>query len=264
MLYRNKKGMVFMRKEDMTWKPMGGDYMDRPRAEALKMTDEYFEKLHKRYKQVDASAEGLGKKIDNWLKKGERQDSQWLVDAVLSDEYIEMCHLSYDFFCFGVVTQISCIEKNFEQPQLWFQLKSVGEANELMQVLTFYLRRIEFDFEEEYLTGLMEFISENNITYICMGEAIAYFRILQKLKVSIELFRLYIKYGRKKEGILFLFYMARKLECDEEVLLKFCVELIEIGENYWILNLLSLIENPSEKVRQLQERIKEQETNGSS
>ena len=58
--------------------------------------------------------------------------------------------------------------------------------------------------------------------------------------------------------------MARKLECDEEVLLKFCVELIEIGENYWILNLLSLIENPSEKVRQLQERIKEQETNGSS
>ena len=72
MLYRNKKGMVFMRKEDMTWKPMGGDYMDRPRAEALKMTDEYFEKLHKRYKQVDASAEGLGKKNRQLAKKGRK------------------------------------------------------------------------------------------------------------------------------------------------------------------------------------------------
>ena len=86
--------------------------------------------------------------------------------------------------------------------------------------------------------------------------------ILQKVKVSIGVFRLYVKSGRKKDGILFLFYMARKLECDEEILLKFCVELIEIGENHWILNLLSLIENPSEKVKQLQERIKEQETNG--
>ena len=28
MLYRNKKGMVFMRKEDMTWKPMGGGKKD--------------------------------------------------------------------------------------------------------------------------------------------------------------------------------------------------------------------------------------------
>ena len=251
-----------MRKEDMIWKPMGGDYLDLPKAEALKKTDEYFEKLHERYETIEASAKGLGKRIDNWIKKEGEWESQWLVDAVLSDEYIEMCNLSYDFFCFGVVAQISCIEKNFEQPQLWFQVKSIGEANELTQVLSFYLRRIEFDFEEEYLIGLMDFISENNITYICMGEMLEYFRILQKVKVSIGVFRLYVKSGRKKDGILFLFYMARKLECDEEILLKFCVELIEIGENHWILNLLSLIENPSEKVKQLQERIKEQETNG--
>lgn len=253
--------MVCMRKEDMIWKPIGGDYMDLPKAEALKMTDLYFEKLQERYKKINASAESLGRRLDNWLMEEEKKESQWIIDAVLSDEYIEMCNLSYEFFCFGVAAQISCIEKNFEQPQLWFQVKSIEETNELMQVLTFYLRRIEFDFEEEYLIGLMDFISENNITYICMGEMIQYFRILQKEKVSIVLFRLYVKYGRKKDGILFLFYMARKLECEEEILLKFCVELIEIGENQWIFNLLSLIENPSDKVIQLQERIREQETN---
>lgn len=241
-------------KEYILWNPMR-KYQGKTKEQILQETDLYMEELLKGYECWEELLKKYADRIDRKLAAHAKASE--LVQTVLEPDFQTCCRVEYLFSCFSVAAQIGKIEEENGLISNTNQCGSMEEVCVHMQEMVFGLRRIEFGWEEEEVLPFLEKALEWQLSYVFLGEIICQRTITDKIRTTERLAGFWEKYGRHKEVILLLFYVANRLENMEEAVLTFVNVLLESGDLYWGNELLQKIKDPSPEVRELQKMLLE-------
>lgn len=238
----------------IVWNPMR-NYSHYSRTEILQATEEYMAELLKGYERWGELLEKYETAVNKMLR--ERKTASEIVKLVQEEDFQTCTRVEYLFSCFSVACKLAQIEEENGKVSNISGCDCMEEVCEHMQQIIFGLRRIEFGWEEENHQLLLERIEKWNISYVFLGELICQRTITEQVKTADGLARLFEKQGKHREVILFLFYMASRLEYETETVMAFTNVLLETGDIYWGNEMLQKVKNPSYEILQLQAMLAE-------
>lgn len=240
------------KKDYIIWKPMR-NYEGLTREQIVTETEHYMDTLLSVYAGWEQRIKDYNVKINEMLAG--KMSAGTIYDVVKEREYQDVCKIEYLFSCFSVACEIGTIEEKNGGIAHTFYAADMEEVCNRMQAVIFGLRRIEMGWEESAYDMLMNQMEKWHISYIFIGEIICQHIVVDKLAVIEGMAKLYERYHMHKQVILFLFYMAGRMQYAEEAVVSFANTLLEMGDLYWGKEMLLKLENPSPEIKQLQDLL---------
>lgn len=243
-----------MEKKVSGWAPRPG-YLGLSRDEVVKKTEEELKWIGEKYREIKPLVKAYDDRINVMLQ--EKAEAREFIKVVEEEGYQKIYNWETIFNRFAVACRIACLEEEGELITNLNSGETMEDICEHMQTVIFFLRRIEFGWEEESYSKLMEKIKEWKISFIFLAELIFEPSVLNKMAVVEGVSRLLYKGERKKDMLLFLFYIAKKCQNNEAAVLPCATFLLEAGELYWANEMLKSIENPSDEIVFMQKKLAE-------
>ena len=194
------------------------NYWDMTETEKLAETNAFFSDLQARYDEFEVTGKAIYKQIDTILC--EKKPFEELTALIRSETCRHACVVENTFanlrFWYGVC------EKEYASGMALtlYYTNSVEEADMVLQKLHFYLRRIEFDWENEACEDIVEFVIDHHLSYILLAETICKTKYQRPIFVSMQLADMLEHAGMRLEAMKLLYlvetYMKGERKNDVE------------------------------------------------
>lgn len=160
---------------------------------------EFFSNLALRYDEYDKKGIELIRQINSNLTN--KDDFDELQDLMSSVELKRVLIVDNNVAFFNKLYMAAIKEKVSNNPITIYNMDSIDEVAELIEVLNMYFWRIEFEWEEAYYTGITEIIEAYSVSYISLAELIYYGKYARPLYIGKQISKLYKENGKELEGI---------------------------------------------------------------
>ena len=232
--------------------PMPMEYTEYSKGEAIEKTEEFYERIADKYKQVDVIRDEYSNKINNLLQRGV---SVAQLREVFEDKGAQiLCGALNEFHVLRLLCRIAEEEERFQEPSLLPNIHSMKEAVEWLQLCVFILR--DFEFDREVSGELLLQVRERKWSYIFIAEIVAGGWIVQKIHATERLACYLYENGQCREALLLLMRLEQKLPYSEQKITTFAMALLDMGEHRLAYEVLMKYQNPNEDICQLQAELR--------
>ena len=190
------------------------NYWDMTATEKLAETNAFFRDLQARYDEFEVTGKAIYNQIDEILC--EKRPFEELTKLIRSEECRHACVVENSFvnlrFWYGVC------EKEYASGKalILYYTNSVEEADMVLQKLHFYLRRIEFEWENEVCEDIVKFVIDHHLSYILLAETICKTKYKRPIYVSMQLAEMLEHAGMRLEAMKLLCLVEAYMKGEKE------------------------------------------------
>lgn len=188
-------------------------YWEMTDAEKRKESQEFFQKLEARYDEFNKTGMLFYSKIDDVLR--EKRPFEELSEIIRSEDCSHTCIVENSFVNLRFLYGIAQKEYTSGIEMTLYHVSSIHEAELVLQQLHFYLRRIEFNWDETECEEILDFIKERHISYVCLAEAICRTKYNRPAYISTMLAGMMERAGMRREAMKLL-YLAEAYLIEEK------------------------------------------------
>lgn len=242
-------------KEALRYQPIPKEYVNYTDEEKINKTEAYFERIKEIYGEIKEYGNAYRERINRLLQS--KASMGQIAEVMLEKKFEEICYNHYDFCCNMVLCQIAIKEEAMGLPVVFHNVENMEEAVTFMQRIVFYLRRLEFDWEEEAAEELVLMLKEGQISYLCIAELICQRTTVRKFHTATRVANFLNHCGMLKEAIMILVLVEQLLPYSEEKIMSIANALLELGQLRQAYEILLKYENPNIEIKELQQLLKE-------
>lgn len=178
------------------------NYSEMSDVEKIENNEHFFSELKERYSEYDRR---IGTLIDQISQKICYQaDISEIKNILLDSANKKIGNLDGRYVECLKLLEIAELEIYFGLPCLFAAVNGLDELLELVTVLRFYIRRIEYGFKYDEWKGIAELIDGFGVSFVFLCKLCLEKTISRKSYVIEQLSKLYEDIGRKNESMLIL------------------------------------------------------------
>lgn len=179
------------------------NYWDMTETEKLTETNAFFSDLQARYDEFEVTGKEIYKRIDVILC--EKRPFEELTRLICSEECRHACVVENSFVNLRFWYAVCEKEYASGMPLTLYYTNSVEEADKVLQKLHFYLRRIEFEWENEACEVVVKYVLDHHLSYILLADTICKTQYKRPIYVSLQLAAMLERAGMRLEAIKLLY-----------------------------------------------------------
>lgn len=239
-------------KQEVLIPPMPEEYVMYSEGEKVEKAEEFYKEVEDMYKSVDAIHEKYKDKINHLLQN--EVSSELLCDIMKEKNVQNLCGTLNEFHALKKLSRIARLESMFQEPSVLQNFDTIEEATCWLQRCLFFLRRFEFDREED--GELLLLIKEKKLSYICLAEMILDKSIVQKIYTTERVARYLYENEQKREALLFVMRIEQMLPYSDRKIIAFAMVVLDMGECRLAYEVLLKYKKPTEDIQQLQRELR--------
>ena len=227
------------------------EYSTYSDTEKIEKTEEYYREIDVAYQKVDAFKTKYMDKVDKLLRN--QVGVEALEKVLVETEAQSLCNYTNEFAVLRFICYVAKNEEVFGEESVLHNINNLEQAVSWLQESIFLLREFEFNREEEETLFLL--LTQRRVSYIWLTEIICREWIVQKISIGCRLTRYLYEHGAKREAILLLMRLEKRLPYTHRKIMHFTMTLLELGEHALAYEMLIKHQRPDEDIKSLQDTL---------